>query len=322
MLNRTKIGDGHHWTRRAWARAICDNFRFEERVSGERWTDYYDHEFVPLPDTGKPTRTARIRHADYVANRVNAPPDGVPATFAPENAAAIIPKLAPQRIVRLECIDWLFDSTGRFTKTEVLKAFTLATNKGRAESDPVRVTARRQLEAFVRRWNRLRDRRPMFGAFHDEVAEDLAHRNWFLRLRDRLGLGHFHVPNFAKEYTVVAMVYTVDEVLAAAPHDERERAFAVPTVLDGPLNPFFFPAPEELPGGRTLDLREDAACERLVAEILHRRIDYNVEHMTKMASIATLMPEPSLKRLRNAHLGCLRRYRNTFGEPMPDHVRD
>ncbi|WP_029010643.1 hypothetical protein [Azospirillum halopraeferens] len=320
MQNSRRPGDGHRFARTAAARAVCDNFRFEERVTDDRWAAYDTHDFEPPPT--RPRRTMAVKHADYVANRLNAPPDGVPATFTADNADALIATLAPRDIIRVECIDWLFDRVGRFTKPNVLNAFRMAKNRGRAPTDPVRLTQNRLLEAFVERWNRRRDNRPGFAAFRDEVKDDLEDRNWFLRLRDRLGLGHFHVPNHAKEYTVVAMAYTVAEVLEATPRAERQRAFAVPTVLDGPLNPFYVPAPTELPYGRTLDLREDAACNRLVAEILHRRIDYSVAHMEKMASIAAPMPEPSLKRLRNAHLRCLREYRSDFGEPMPDHVRD
>lgn len=119
------------------------------------------------------------------------------------------------------------------------------------------------------------------------------------------------------------MKYTVADVLAECPAGEAGRAFAVPTQLDGALNWYFFPAPTKLGYGRTLDLAKDENCDRLVSEILHRRIAYKPEHLYKIGTVSRPIPEIPLRELRNTHLWCLRieTDRDDFGEEIPDHVR-
>lgn len=133
------------------------------------------------------------------------------------------------------------------------------------------------LENFCEHWNSSvrRQNRPAFAAFYDEVEPESEAPDWANRLRNRLGLSHYAAPLVA-----VALVrYRVSEVLRDLSGTEVELAFAVPTVLDGELNVHFFPTPRSAQYGRTLALEPDPDCERLVSEILHRRIDYHPEHI-------------------------------------------
>ena len=184
--------------------------------------------------------------------------------------------------------------------------------------------ARDALDEFFENWNDRRDNRPIFAGFEGDVTGELEQADWANRLRDRWGLGH-HDPLAGRSINVMLMRYTVRDVRRGVPAAERNGAlFAYPCALDASHNPCFFPAPAELPYGRTLDLQPDGNCERLVAEILHRRIDYKRSHMHRLGVISAARPRYSLKSRRNGHLDCLQYHslRDGFGKVIPDHVVD
>lgn len=186
--------------------------------------------------------------------------------------------------------------------------------------------ARQFLENFCEQWNTSvrTDHRPTFAAFFGDVEEDVEAIDWPNRLRDRLGLSHYNVLGDRTPPKPVALLrYRVKEVLAAG-SDQDGASFAVPTVLDGELNTHFFPAPREVLYGRSLDLNPDPECERLVAEVLHRRIEYRPEHILKVGKITSPLPPfqtgTAFARLRNGHRFCLRYEsgREDFGENIPE----
>lgn len=115
------------------------------------------------------------------------------------------------------------------------------------------------------------------------------------------------------------MRYRVAEVLEVASDDDLP-AFAIPTVLDGELNSHFFPSPKNANYGRTMNLEPDENCQRLVSEILHRRIDYRPEHLDRFGWISKPLPPcfagDAFARRRDEHLFCLRYEsdRNNFGD--------
>jgi hypothetical protein len=183
--------------------------------------------------------------------------------------------------------------------------------------------ARDFLMLFCRRWNenaRSQDR-PSFVAFYGELQEDVEADDWPHRVRNRLGLAHYGPPASRPRIPVALMKYPVHEILDAA---GGAPSFAWPTVLDGPLNSHFFPAPGAgLTFGRTLALEPDPECESLVAELLHRRMDYRPEHLYRVGFVDRPIPPhqrgPAFAELRNAHLFCLRYEsgREDFGAEIP-----
>jgi hypothetical protein len=114
------------------------------------------------------------------------------------------------------------------------------------------------IDGFLATWNAssVRDWRPAFAAFKDEVTDDLSRTDWATRLRDRLGPAHFDGSGVS--IPIALMEYSVAEVRKTATDFGLACAFTAPTVLDSGPWPFFFPAPPELNCGRTLALYEVA----------------------------------------------------------------
>ncbi|WP_372398025.1 hypothetical protein ABMY26_14830 [Azospirillum sp. HJ39] len=298
---------------------MADNLAFEERISPARLSAYGAHPAL-TPEWGE-------HHRAYVGAWINRSGMALPETFAPVNAPAHLDAVEDnQTIIRLEEIDWRLARKG-IARADFQRWWEVA--KGIAAAPPYEVEeAREALEDFVEDWNGARDNRPIFAGFADEVGGELAATDWADRLRDRWGLGH-HDPAGGRPITVLLMRYPVSFVRRHAV-DPSAAPFARPTVLDGPLNDCFFPAPGELPFGRTLDLQSDSGCARHVAEILHQRIDYRVSHIDRLGAIRQARPSGatiagySLKARRNEHLFCLRYHsgRHDFGQDIPAHVVD
>jgi hypothetical protein len=123
-------------------------------------------------------------------------------------------------------------------------------------------------------------------------------------LRDRLGLGY--EGSDAAPIPVALMRYPAKLVLDKAKKDGRVAAgFALPTVLDGDLNPFYLPAPAGHPYCATLNLSASWS-NRLTAEILNLRIDYQPKHIWKVGYIRSPIALGSLRKRRDQHLQLLR----------------
>jgi hypothetical protein len=243
----------------------------------------------------------------------------VPETFRALNSEALLSSLdEEQRVVRVERFDEALTvmDTDLPTVEAQLTAFRRRKAKARDE--------RAFLDELCVRWNGQvrRQDRPAFGAFLDDVETEIDPPDWANRLRNRLGLAHYHVPASGDPIPVALVSYRVAEVLAAA--GDPQRAFSVPTVLDGELNAHFFPAPSGVGYGRTLGLEPDPECEQLVAEVLHRRIDYTPYHLMKVGWVTTPIPPyasgAAFARLRNGHRFCLRYEsgQDDFGENIPE----
>lgn len=299
--------------------------RFEERVAAARQADYEAALGLARSDLAE----WKDRHKSYLYRRLYLSPGEVPETFTAVNADALRPELAPtQWVVRIENLGGVLAHKGtRISLPAVQEQLEIWR---RDDDHAAAAQARQFLEDLCEHWNGVirRDHRPTFAAFFDEVDEEAQADDWPNRLRDRLGLSHYDVPASGRRIPVALVRYRVEEVLAAIGEEEGDRAFAVPTVLDGELNSHFFPAPRGIGYGRTLDLRPDEECERLVAEVLHRRIDYTPDHLHKVGWISTPIPPYSrgtaFARLRNGHLFCLRYEsdREDFGEEIPEGDHD
>ena len=176
--------------------------------------------------------------------------------------------------------------------------------------------ASRAVDLFIEAWNRGRDARPAFAAFHDEVQEEADDDDWPHALRDRLGLGHYS-PGEHTPIAVALMRYTLADVFSVRKAQRLPTACALPTVLDGGMQEFFFPVPREHPYGATVHLGTDQA-DTLIAEIVHCRIDYKRTHLFQLGEITRprLVQGQELRDARDLHLLALRDEckRADFGE--------
>lgn len=295
--------------------AYGHNYLFEERVTAARQVGYETALELPVADL----KSWRNRHADHLYREIWVGRGLMPETFKEINSEALLSGLdEEQRVVRVERLDGVLVSIG--TDLPTVEAQLAASRRGTARSRD----AWAFLDHLCKHWNEdLRPQdRPAFGAFLDDVETEIDAPDWANRLRNRLGLSHYDVPERGTRIPVALMSYRVAEVIVAA--GDVHRAFSVPTVLDGELNAHFFPAPTGVGYGRTLDLEPDPECERLVAEMLHRRIDYTPDHLLKVGWITTPIPPyasgNALARLRNGHLFCLRYEsgQDGFGEDIPE----
>ena len=165
-------------------------------------------------------------------------------------------------------------------------------------------------------WNSSRHQRPAFATTEPEIEDLLADAgaDWPHALRDHLGLGHLSPASSREPIKVLLMRYTVKEV-----KDHAKRAghggFCIPTVLDGPLNPYFFPTPvpaATAPSapqrcGRALNLRpvSTQADYRMGLELIHSFVNYRPEHVVRWGLIS-LPLAVDLLLSRRLHLDWLR----------------
>jgi hypothetical protein len=291
-------------------RAVRQNFLLDEHPTPQRWEG---HEvFILKAMAEKPRRKTlqgNVGHKRYVEGRmdraVGAP---APETFDPVlNAGAMMP--TPQsnnRLVRVEMLDWMFDSPGLPRNHKLSAAKFIAEWADYRSSDSTKgEAARTKLEAFVDEWNENRHQRPMFAAFMRDVKDEAEGDDWPEKLRCRLGLGHLYPAAPSQPIVVAQLRYTVADVVKWL--DPKEPAFAFPTVLDGPTNPLFFPAPPGAPYGRAVRLQDDPDGEFLTAETLHRRFDFRLEQIHDIQVVKDPRPALDLKARRNQHLACLRK---------------
>ena len=225
-------------SRSAPDRAIGDNLAFEERVCDARRSAF---------EADGPTTTELLTLlADHFRLRVQgALRSHIPVTFTSINEYAIYkPDIeANQKVVQLECIDDALRKIDRsFSDIEE------ATRPGRRDNDLI--------TQLLDQWQLYPGARPAFIAFKSEVASDLGAPDWLLRLRNRLGLGHY-APATGQRQRFALMEYLVKDVIAEwRPLEARgaQRGFAFPTVLESQGSPHFFPSPRGLPSSFTVDL--------------------------------------------------------------------
>ena len=113
------------------------------------------------------------------------------------------------------------------------------------------------------------------------------------------------------------MRYPLADVYSAQAQQQPSSACALPTVLDGGMHQFFFPVPREHPYGATVHLLPDRAFT-LTAEIVHCRIDYRREHLSRLGTITRphRLGDSQLREARDLHLLALQDAcsRDDFGE--------
>ena len=293
--------------------AVADNCRFDERASAARWERFE----AMLP--GTTAGSTALDWPDWAqANRLyldrycNVPSTDVPDAFLDDNRDAWLDGLADkQSVVRIENLTQAL----QFRHLSLSGLVELLQRAESGESD-----AGRAADLFFEEWNRIRDARPMFAAFYDEVREEADDDDWPHALRDRLGLGHYR-PGKGAPIAVALMRYSLEEVFSVRNKRKLPVACALPTVLDGGMHEFFFPVPREHPYGATVHLQPDRT-DTLTAEIVHCRIDYRREHLSRLGSITRpcRVHGHELRDGRDLHLLALREAceRADFGEFFED----
>ncbi|MBF0132308.1 MAG: hypothetical protein HQL75_06945 [Magnetococcales bacterium] len=188
-----------------------------------------------------------------------------------------------------------------------------------------RIDADAMLSDWFDAWNKKRPPKPRFAALEEEDMQALIRgNNWEELLRNQMGLSHLR-PSSAPLY-VALMRYTVGDVLHAAKAQGIKTPFAIPTVLDQPINEYFFPAPltpfqgERKTFGRTMSLQPSGYDTPLLAELLHVKLDYEPKHMIKTGQILQPRPTHPIWQLRNSHLAALRQktQEHHYGKEIPD----
>lgn len=148
------------------------------------------------------------------------------------------------------------------------------------------------------------------------MKEEADRPDWAHALRDRLGLGHYQ-GSASTPIPVAQMAYPASTVVAAAATQRMDTAFALPTVLDGGMQPHYFPPPREQPFGAALHLDANNA-DVLTAEVIHCRINYVPDHIRRIGriTIGHAMADEELRNARDFHLLALRdaTLREDFGE--------
>lgn len=286
--------------------AVADNCRFDERVGDERWRQYDaivsdvadDMSVVTWQDWAEANQLQVQRHCQV-------PHFDAPDAFLPINRGAWLNDLSEnQTLVRIEAI-------AQPLKAAAMSLDGLQELHNRANEGEV--DAQRAVNWFLETWNQIRDGRPMFAAFYDEVKSEADRDDWASALRDRLGLGHY---GSGTPIEVALMRYPLSYVLSRGTSSGR-AACALPTVLDNGMHEFFFPAPREHPYGATLHLDPNSA-EDLTGEVLHHRIDYRAEDILRLGRIdrGHELAEGSLTEARDLHLVTLQTAcgRDDFGE--------
>ena len=292
--------------RKASQHAIGDNYDFEERVGAARLAGF------ERDAAGKDLLIAHDRH---VKTRVQgARREHVPVTFTLDNKTALwLSDVEPnQKIVRLECIDY---QLSKILRTDPFEAVEQAIRSPRDEV---------LIQHFLDTWLDFPGARPAFVAFKSEVDDELRRPDWLLRLRNRLGLGHYD-PKPGQRMSFALMEYRAEDVLAEfapARAGGAERAFAMPTVLDSRPSAFFFPSPSELPSGFAADLGETPGP--MIRELLHVRLTYRPHHLVRVGQLVGPLPPVPLATVRDRHLDTVRNHssRPGFGNHMTGEVDD
>jgi len=286
-------------------RAVGDNLEFEERVCDLRLEEFETHD--PSASSLDTLQATYFRAAVQGARR-----DHVPVTFTVKNAGALYePEIEPnQVIVRLECID------------DVLKGI----NPDFADLEQA-LKARPRDEELIGHvtdeFANFPGARPAFVAFKSEVASDLNSLDWLVRLRNRMGLGHYD-PAPGQRQAFALMEYLVKDVLSEWQLLQvrgAARPFALPTVLDSrTFSPYFFPSPRNLESSFAVDL--DQLGRNPIREMLHVRITYRPHHLVKAGELIGPLPSIDLAAVRDVHLERLRNDsgRDDFGATMTSEV--
>jgi len=288
-------------------RARGENFRFEERVSQSRYSQY---EVQYSPTSGKYEDWLES-HMNYLSASVYT---DLPDTFLSVNSNAALPSLVlselgqEQFLIRVESLEYVLNGDTKLSSLTDLENILAVYTQNRQDPCIEVADAKASLHEVCRSLNQNPYAiRPRFAAFADELWEDIENADWPLLLRDRLGLAHLPPIKASGPYPVALMKYKVKDVVAHALKVNATHPLTVPTVLDAEPYEIFYPSPNNLNYGRTLHLADNGDYDRLASEVLHLRINYAPGHVWKVGAITKRADtSPSrISALRSNHLDCL-----------------
>ena len=286
------------------SQANAENFILEERLPPAREERY--GVFVDSPGNIGPWRG---RHNKYIRNHVYLN-KGLPETFADENLNNFWQGLEEtQYLLRLENLH----SALKLAKEDkdIFTAFQLCQKFLHDRHHPDYLGF---VEEFFSSWNAGRDLRPTFAGFWGEVKGSFDNNldnddpDWPNQVRDRFGLGHYD-PQGGEPIPILLLRYRLSEVNGLV---GENGSAAIPTVLDGDMNPFFGPTPANHQCGQALDL-SPGNDYNFYCEIIHRRIDFRPEHLYRVGWI-TQSPGKTCQKARFIHLQFLEDDLKFFGE--------
>lgn len=281
-------------------RAVLDNLQWEERVGDARLGRFgqgFSGKNISQVDHVK------VAHAQYAEAflEIDVAEPGIPDTFGADNSGNHWPHIEENLyLLRVEDANFALRDSG----VDLAELERAVTNR----DDAI-------LTRVCDAWNKKRDRRPAFATTEIAVGDLLEgiEADWPHALRDNLGLGSFSPVPGSPPVPVLLLRYTVGEVM----HDRQAGAngFAIPTVIDGRLNPFFFPTPKPKPGseaaqyevGRSVNMAQVAIQSdyKMGLELVHSFVTYRPEHIWRMGYISRPLTG-DLSALRSFHLDWLR----------------
>lgn len=304
------------------ARAVGHNFRWEERLGPDRIAAFEQHPLVSAR-LGNGTPVTDFKEAYKVYREERLEWDGhdvaeISDTFRACNNAARFETLPDQRrvLVRITKIGPALKAAG-LGFDGFSRAVDLYVNSDN-QTDQV-MNAQAVIEEFVQAWNAYDRRMPAFCGFLSDVESDASQADWPHAIRDRLGLGHFDVPPGAAPLPVMLLRYSVEDALRRATRFcKAEVAMRVPTVLESNMFHYFYPAPTELPFGRTVYLGGGLDESLLTCELVHLPVDITVGDVWKVGMVEKPIPNVPLAKVRDDHLEIIRveAVRDDFGEMM------
>ncbi len=301
-------------------RAVLENFGADERVSEARRAVYAPalgtKALVSIGDFKQAHERRYLAECVQLDKNGSAIPDTFDAALNGSNQWSGIDNNVA--LYRIESASFALNSTG-IDEAELERVITARDSTQAHE----REAAQAVLQRLMDNWNDRRDRRPLFATTEDEISDLLASndKDWPNALRDYLGLGHFN-PAAGRPERVLLMRYSVQEVRECK--EAGNSAFCIPTVLDGPLNPFFFPTPlagtnasgSDRQVGRAVNLRAVAqeSDYKMGLELIHSYVKYRPEHLFRSGLISRPLTS-NLAQLRSFHLAWLKLEtdRDTFG---------
>lgn len=281
-------------------RAALENLRWEERVGAERFARY-TQSFTGVNVTQ--IDDVKLAHVRYAETFLELEIDSlaIPDTFNTSNSGNRWSHIEENLfLLRIENANFALRDSG-VDLAELEHA--VASRDGAI------------LERLCDAWNRQRDRRPAFATTEiavKDLLEDVG-ADWPHALRDNLGLGHLNPRPGLPPIPVLLLQYTVGEVMG----DKQAgvSGFAIPTVIDGRLNPFFCPTPKPSPGseaaqyevGRAVNLTQTTTQSeyQMGLELVHSFLAYRPEHIARLGYIARPLTS-DLYALRSFHLDWLR----------------
>lgn len=281
-------------------RAVLENLQWEERVVDQRFARYAQGFAGVGVSQVDHIKAAHARYAEAYLE-IDVDESGIPDTFDLANSGNRWPHIEGNLyLLRVEDANFALRDSG----VDLAELERAVTNR----DDAI-------LTRVCDAWNKKRDRRPAFATTEiavDDLLEGVG-ADWPHTLRDNLGLGSFNPLPGLPPVPVLLLRYAVGEVM----RDKQAGAngFAIPTVIDGRLNPFFFPTPKPKAGsaaaqyevGRAVNLMPVASQSdyKMGLELVHSFVAYRPEHLWRIGYISRPLAS-DLSALRSFHLDWLR----------------